>query len=149
MYVLNSSAIHDRIMAATVGMADSQVNISQSSIQSIIVPIPPLNEQTRIVGVINSSERYCYRYSKAQLSLNNLNELVKEGKLKKSALEESVIFKSDDNKYYENLNGVVTDITDQIPFDIPMSWQWVRLKSLCNISTGASFKLLRESCAFE
>ena len=182
MYVLNSSAIHDRIMAATVGMADSQVNISQSSIQSIIVPIPPLNEQTRIVGVINSSERYCYRYSKAQLSLNNLNEtlhkqikksilqeaiqgrlvkqsatdepatvlleqikaekkrLVKEGKLKKSALEESVIFKSDDNKYYENLNGVVTDITDQIPFDIPMSWQWVRLKSLCNISTGASFK---------
>ena len=66
--------------------------------------------------------------------------LVKAGKLKKSVLQDSVIFKGDDNKYYENLNGEVNDITDQIPFDIPLSWQWVRLKELCNISTGASFK---------
>lgn len=43
-------------------------------------------------------------------------------------------------KYYENLNGEVIDITDQIPFDIPATWQWVRLRSLCNIATGASFK---------
>ena len=43
-------------------------------------------------------------------------------------------------KYYENLNGAATDITDQIPFDIPTSWQWVRLRTLCNITTGASFK---------
>ena len=67
-------------------------------------------------------------------------KLVKDGKLKKSALEESVIFKGDDNKYYENLNGETIDITDQIPFDIPTSWQWVRLRALCNIATGASFK---------
>ena len=66
--------------------------------------------------------------------------LVNEGKLKKSALEDSVIFKGDDNKYYENLKGEVIDITDQIPFDIPASWQWVRLRALCNIATGASFK---------
>ncbi len=66
--------------------------------------------------------------------------LVKEGKLKKSALEETVIFKGDDNKYYENLNGVVIDITDQIPFEIPDSWEWVRLRALCGITTGASFK---------
>ena len=43
-------------------------------------------------------------------------------------------------KYYEKLNGEVIDITDQIPFDIPTTWQWVRLRSLCNIATGASFK---------
>ncbi len=43
-------------------------------------------------------------------------------------------------KYYENLNGETIDITDQIPFDIPTSWQWVRLRALCNIVTGASFK---------
>lgn len=66
--------------------------------------------------------------------------LVKDVKLKKSALEDSVIFKGDDNKYYENLNGEVIDITEQIPFDIPASWQWVRLRTLCNITTGASFK---------
>lgn len=66
--------------------------------------------------------------------------LLKEGKLKKSALTDSLIFKGDDNKYYENLNGEVIDITDQIPFDIPTSWQWVRLRTLCYITTGASFK---------
>ena len=41
-------------------------------------------------------------------------------------------------KYYENLNGVVTDITDQIPFDIPKSWQWVRLSTIFNITMGQS-----------
>ena len=66
--------------------------------------------------------------------------LVDEGKFKKSALTDSVIFKGDDNKYYENLNGETIDITDQIPFDIPTSWLWVRLRALCNIATGASFK---------
>lgn len=38
------------------------------------------------------------------------------------------------------MNGETIDITDQIPFDIPTSWQWVRLRALCNIVTGASFK---------
>lgn len=38
------------------------------------------------------------------------------------------------------MKGEVIDITDQIPFDIPASWQWVRLRALCNIATGASFK---------
>ena len=66
--------------------------------------------------------------------------LVKEGKLKKRGVIDSTIFRGDDNKYYENLNGETIDITDQIPFDIPTSWQWVRLRALCNIATGASFK---------
>ena len=68
-------------------------------------------------------------------------KLVKGGKLKKSALEDSVIVKGDDNKYYENLNGEVTDITDQIPFDIPNSWQWVQLEMICSyIQRGKSPK---------
>ncbi|MBO5540797.1 MAG: type I restriction endonuclease subunit S, partial [Muribaculaceae bacterium] len=65
--------------------------------------------------------------------------LIKEKKIKRDKLE-SIIYRGDDNKYYENLNGAATDITDQIPFDIPTSWQWVRLRTLCNITTGASFK---------
>ena len=47
---------------------------------------------------------------------------------------------SEHGKYYENLNGEVLDITDQIPFDIPASWRWIRLKAICSIATGASFK---------
>ena len=66
--------------------------------------------------------------------------LVKEGKLKKSALNDSVIFRGDDNKYYEQIGNDTFDITDQIPFDIPSQWSWVRLKEVCTICTGATFK---------
>ena len=68
------------------------------------------------------------------------NQLVKEGKLKKSALNDSVIFRGDDNKYYEQIGNDTFDITDQIPFDIPSQWSWVRLKEVCTICTGATFK---------
>ena len=44
-------------------------------------------------------------------------KLVKEGKLKKSALTNSVIYKGDDNKYYEQVSNENTDITEEIPFD--------------------------------
>ena len=67
-------------------------------------------------------------------------KLVKEGKVKKSALTDSVIFKGDDNKYYEQIGSEVTDITDDIPFEIPINWTWVRLKDLCTINTGVTFK---------
>ena len=53
--------------------------------------------------------------------------LVKEGKIKKSALTDSVIYKGDDNKYFEKIGNTEMDITDEIPFEIPDSWSWVRL----------------------
>ena len=67
-------------------------------------------------------------------------KLVKEGKQKKSALTDSVIFKGDDNKYYEQIGTEIIDITDEIPFDIPKSWIWTRLKNFCFVCTGATFK---------
>ena len=57
--------------------------------------------------------------------------LVKDGKLKKSAIaNESRIFRGDDNKYYEQIGHKVFDISDVVPFDIPDSWQWVRLNHI-------------------
>ena len=56
--------------------------------------------------------------------------LVREGKLKKSALNDSVIFRGDDNKYYEQIGKICLDITEQIPFDLPSSWNWVRGKTV-------------------
>ena len=68
-------------------------------------------------------------------------KLVKEGKLKKSALTDSVIFRGDDNKYYENCDGVVNCVDDTIPFDIPYSWSWIRLEQICSyIQRGKSPK---------
>ena len=57
-------------------------------------------------------------------------KLVKEGKLKKSALNDSVIFRGDDNRYYEKIGKKCVDITEQIPFDLPDSWSWARGKSV-------------------
>ncbi len=60
--------------------------------------------------------------------------LIKEGKLKKSALTDSIIFKGDDNKYFEKIGKTVTEVTDEIPFEIPVTWQWVRIKDIFQIN---------------
>ncbi len=66
--------------------------------------------------------------------------LIKEGKLKKSALTDSIIFKGDDNKYWEKNGKNEKDITDEIPFEIPDSWAWVRLSSISDITGGYAFQ---------
>ena len=66
--------------------------------------------------------------------------LYAEGKLKKKDLTHSTIFRGEDNKYYEQVEGESVDITEDIPFDVPEGWVWCRLKSICSIFTGATFK---------
>jgi type I restriction enzyme S subunit len=61
-------------------------------------------------------------------------KLVKEGKLKKSALTGSAIYKGDDNKYYERINKEVIEI--ELPYDYPDSWCIVRLKDVCQLIDG-------------
>ena len=65
-------------------------------------------------------------------------KLVKEGKLKKSALNDSVIFKGDDNKYYEQIGKKCLDITEQIPFEIPNSWTWARMGQVGDWGAGST-----------
>ena len=68
-------------------------------------------------------------------------KLVKEGKLRKSALNNSVIFRGDDNKYYEKIGKSVQCIAEEIPFEIPVNWAWVRLDDICSfIHRGKSPK---------
>ena len=63
-------------------------------------------------------------------------KLVKEGKLKKSALKDAVIFKGDDNKYYEQIGENCNDITDEIPFDLPYNWCWCRFSNIVSMTIG-------------
>ncbi len=143
-----------------------------------LIPIPPREEQKRIVNFINSLEPYIEKYSNAQVSLDIINKeikntlkksilqeaikgklvpqnpndepvsvllqrikdeklrLAKEGKLKKKDVVDSVIFKGDDNKYFEKKGKDIVCIDEEIPFDIPESWQWCRINTVCNITNG-------------
>lgn len=56
-------------------------------------------------------------------------KLVKEGKIKASK-EESIIFKGSDNCYYEKIGNEIKNISDEIPFEIPENWSWIRLNEL-------------------
>ena len=101
-------------------------SILQEAIQGRLVPQDDSDEPSSVL---------LQRIRKEKL------RLVKEGKLKKKDVVDSVIFKGDDNKYYENDGKNVVCIDDEIPFDIPSSWQWVRLEHICSyIQRGKSPK---------
>ena len=56
-------------------------------------------------------------------------ELIKAGKIKRDK-KESVIFKGDDNSYYEKIGENIVDISEEIPFDIPENWSFARLEDV-------------------
>ena len=61
-------------------------------------------------------------------------KLVKEGKLKKSALNNSVIFRGDDNKYYEQIGNTISEV--EAAFEFPNSWSIARLSTICQLTDG-------------
>ena len=66
-------------------------------------------------------------------------ELIKQGKIKRDR-RESVIFRGEDNSYYEKIGGEIRCIDSEIPFDIPDSWTFVRLKHIGEIIGGGTPK---------
>ena len=61
--------------------------------------------------------------------------LIKEGKIKKNK-NDSVIFKGDDNRYYEKVGSQLKDITDEIDLECPRNWTFVRLRDLIELISG-------------
>ena len=147
-------------------------------LKAVLVPVPPLSEQTRLVERYNLLLSLIAKYESEADKLNCLNlniydklkktvlqeaiqgklvqqiaeegtaqelleqiktekqNLVKEGKLKKSALNDSVIFRGDDNRYYEQISEKCNDITDEIPFDLPCNWCWCRFSNIASMTIG-------------
>ena len=97
-------------------------SILQLAIQGKLVPQDPADEPASVLLERIRAEK---------------QRLIKEGKIKKDK-GDSVIFKGDDNCYYEKTGSEVKNITDEIPFDIPDSWCWVRLSNFGNISAGGT-----------
>ena len=79
-----------------------------------------------------------------QIKIEKLN-LVKGGKLKKSALATSVIFRGDDNKYYELIGSEVSEI--ELPFDFPSTWSIARLNAVCQLTDG--LKTIGKQCLLD
>lgn len=178
--VLQSEYFRLAIMDKATGTATPIIN--RGNWETLLFPLPPINEQERIVANITELTHFLGIYSNKQEELNKLNsnmyqrlkkailqeaiqgklvpqiaeegtaqdllkqikeeklKLVKEGKLKKSALKDSVIFKGDDNKYYELIDNSPVCIDEFLPFQIPETWTWCKVKDLLEIQTGASFK---------
>lgn len=102
----------DRTLASKL-----QKSILQEAIQGHLVPQDPAEEP---------AEELLKRIHKEK------EKLVRGGKLKRKDVVESNIFKGEDNKYYEKCGNTITCIDDELPFDIPEKWQWVRLRQVCS-----------------
>ena len=66
-------------------------------------------------------------------------ELIKAGKIKRDK-KESIIFRGEDNSYYEKIGNEVHCIDEDIPFKIPHNWIWCRMSSISDIIMGTSPK---------
>ena len=147
-------------------------HLNKSLFKSLIIGLPPLAEQERIVAEIEKFEPLIAEYDKLEQQATKLDGEIYD-KLKKSILQyaiqgklvpqnsndepaavlleriraekkaqlgkkyvESYIYKGDDNSYYEKVGSETKNITDEIPFDIPDSWEWARVDTLFQHNTG-------------
>ena len=155
--------------------AAGQHTISQPSLASILLPVPPLKEQDRIIYRLNRTDSYISQISNSKQELAEIvlhakakildlairgkltpqdpsdepasvlleriraekEELIRQGKIKRDK-KESVIFRGDDNSYYEKIDGFTVCIDEKIPFALPDNWRWERLGNISTIARGGS-----------
>ena len=149
----------------------NQTELKPVTIASLLIPLPPIEEQNRVVSKLGEAIPHIKSYDIKNDAITELNKmfpeqlkksilqeavqgklvpqdpsdepasvllehireekarLIKEGMIKKDK-NESVIFRRD-NSYYEKSNGVECCIDGEISFEIPDSWEWSRLISVC------------------
>ena len=98
---------------------DLKKSILQYAVQGKLVPQDPADEPASVLLERIRTEK---------------EQLVKEGKIKRDK-HESVIFRRD-NSYYEKVDGIERCIDDELPFEIPENWEWVRFFSIVEIATN-------------
>ena len=95
-------------------------SILQMAVQGKLVPQDPNEEPASVLLERIRAEK---------------ERLIKEKKIKREK-NPSVIFKGTDNTPYEKIGDEVRSLADEIPFDIPDSWEWVTLQTIATSSLG-------------
>jgi len=101
---------------------DLKKTILQAAVQGKLVEQDPADEPAAVLLERIKAEK---------------EQLIKEKKIKKDKVT-SFIFKGEDGSYCENLGGQIKCIDDEIPFEIPESWAWVRLGNIGQVQTGTT-----------
>ena len=95
-------------------------SILQMAVQGKLVPQDPNDEPASVLLERIRAEK---------------ERLIKEKKIKREK-NPSVIFKGADNTPYEKIGDEVRSLADEVPFDIPDSWEWVRLGTVIELQSG-------------
>ena len=98
---------------------DLKKSILQYAVQGKLVPQDPADEPASVLLERIRTEK---------------EKLIKAGKIKRDK-HESVIFRRD-NSYYEQVDGIERCIDDELPFEIPKSWEWTRLSTIAKVLGG-------------
>ena len=99
-------------------------SILQMAVQGKLVPQDPNDEPASVLLERIRAEK---------------ERLIKEKKIKREK-NPSVIFKGADNTPYEKIGDEVRSLADEVPFDIPDSWEWVRLGNIGETNIGLTYK---------
>ena len=150
-FAINSPIFLDQVYGDVHGI--TRVRTSLTKLRSYLLPVPPLNEQERIVNEINHLVRLTFEFELKQNALNELNNTIRAS-LKKSILQEaerlikekkikrdkqdSIIYRGDDNKYYEQIDGQLVEAESETQF--PQSWQVCRLSFICQLTDGTKYR---------
>ena len=137
-------------------IATAQPNCNGQTLSKMMVPIPPLEEQHRIVAKIEEILPYIDQYDKAYTKLEIFNKKFPED-MKKSILQMAMQGKLVEQRpeegtadeQYEQIvaekaqlikdGKIKKETEDEIPFEIPASWKWVRLSAICEkIGSGST-----------
>ena len=157
-FFLQSKAFFTQFTALMTGIIGG---VGAQKLKSITMPVPPLAEQERIVAKIEELLPYIEEYDKAEKQLSALNAEFPD-KLRKSILQQAVMGKLTerdpaDEPASELLKRIRAEkeklipegkikkekplppiSEDEIPFEIPEAWEWVRLSDVAEVSRGKS-----------
>ena len=112
-----------------------QPNVNAKSLGQLLIPLPPLAEQRRIVARLNEILPLIEEYGKAHSALKNAEQALPD-QLRASLLQEAIQGKLVPQLNDEPAVDIVGEEPDEVPFAIPEKWKWVRIEDVFTLQAG-------------